>query len=469
MNRSAGVWMLLAALGGCTSIERTPDQGSCGCSGGIPQAVPNVQGPWGAPVPQMAAYAPPPSSAMTTIGPWGQKQTSARSESASGVVQAGYTTPADSASNIMQASGSGGPNGCAPGGNCPPPYPKVQTIPVMPPPPGQLPIPQNGMGPPGAVAAMGVLPPLSPSRFPTCRTSVRFLSPAGMSIAFYAPNCESKSGFGPNQVQTPGRYNFAQAAIYRLKVSNIPNRPGVELYPTLEVVPSSCKTDAFLAHSTVPVAFTEEDFEQVAAGNYVVKVIYLPDPQYQDLATTVPDEVVSSRLEPGVDPIAEAKRRGSVLLVVRVGNIDLEAPNTPAMDAPPPYHGPCAPGMPCAGAMGPGGPMGMGAMAGRGPAGPMTMTPPPVGQVMMTPNGPMMMTPNGPMPMGPNGALMANPATGSAPTVPTKGSGGAMTYPVQQPGAMAPSPGTGKAGAASDPFAEGSDSGSSKHWWQSGK
>ncbi len=134
------------------------------------------------------------------------------------------------------------------------------------------------------------------------------------------------------------RYNFLQASIYRLKLSDIPNRPGVELYPTLEVVPSKAKTCTFLSHSAVPVVFTEEDFEQVAAGNFVVKVIYLPDPQFQDLAATGPDEVVSSRLEPGMDPIVEAKRRGSILLVVRLGNIDLEAPNTPAMDSPNPFH-----------------------------------------------------------------------------------------------------------------------------------
>ena len=120
-------------------------------------------------------------------------------------------------------------------------------------------------------------------------------------------------------------------------MNDIPNRPGVELYPTLEVVPANAKTSTFLAHSAVPVTFTEEDFNQVAAGNYLVKVVYLPDPQFQDLAVTGTDEVISSRLEPGVDPIAEAHRRGSILLVVRLGNIDLEAPNTPAMNAPSPF------------------------------------------------------------------------------------------------------------------------------------
>ena len=72
----------------------------------------------------------------------------------------------------------------------------------------------------------------------------------------------------------------------------------------------------------MPVTFTDEDFDQVAAGNYIVKVVYLPDPQYQDLATLGTDEVVSSRLEPGKNPVAEAQRRGSLLLIVRMGNIN---------------------------------------------------------------------------------------------------------------------------------------------------
>ena len=197
-----------------------------------------------------------------------------------------------------------------------------------------------GAGPPGVVNAVGALTG-GQSPYPAQRTEVRFNGPNGMRIAWFGAGGEGRAGFGQQYLEAPGRYNFLQAAIYRLKLSDIPNRPGLELYPTLEVVPANAKTAAFLAHTSVPVTFTEEDFNQVQAGNYLVKVIYLPDPQFQDLATTGVDEVISSRLEPGVDPIAEAHRRGSILLVVRLGNIDLEAPNTPAMDAPSPFgaHG----------------------------------------------------------------------------------------------------------------------------------
>jgi len=229
---------------------------------------------------------------------------------------------------VMQAGGPMcGPNGCPPGAA------------------------------PGAVNAVGALTggPVAP--FPVQRTSVRFVGPSGMKISWFGPTADGRPGFGGEYLTAPGRYNFLQAAIYRLKLTDIPQRAGLDLYPTLEVVPVNAKTATFLAHSSVPVNITEEDLNQVAAGNFVVKVIYLPDPQFQDLASTGAEEIISSRLEPGVDPVAEALRRGSILLIVRLGNILLELPNTPAMDAPSPFA--ARQGMP-------GGPMGPG-MAGMPP------------------------------------------------------------------------------------------------------
>ncbi len=215
-----------------------------------------------------------------------------------------------------------------------------------------------------------------------------------MKVSGYVPSPDGRPTFSTTQLDAPGRYNFTQGAIYRLKLSHLPNRPNiVALYPTLEVAPATNKTGAFLAHSAVPVVFTDEDFDQVAAGNYLVKVIYLPDPQFQDVAAAGPDEVVSTRLDPGVDPVAEARRRGTVLLVIRMGNIDLEALNTPSMEAPNPYMMPpmprVMPGQPMAGQ---GKPMNMAAQGPvMGPQGPIMG---PQGQMM---SRPMNMTPQGPM------------------------------------------------------------------------
>lgn len=280
-----------------------------------------------------------------------------------------------------------GPSGAMPPGGLPPdipppaaspgpppilPLPGMPSLPSMPGLPGMPGMP-GGYHPPGAVAAVGALSS-SVSPFPVQRTEVRFVGPAGMRISWYAPRNDGRPGFSSQYLEAPARYNFAQAAIYRLKLSDIPNRPGVDLYPTLEVVPAKAKTCTFLAHSAVPVTFTEDDFEQVAAGNFLIKVIYLPNPEFQDVAATNIDELVSSRLDPGVDPIAEAQRRGSILLVIRLGNIDLEAPNTPSMETPSAYQycPPMAagnPGMLPPGMAGPGMPPGPG-MPGPGMGGP---------------------------------------------------------------------------------------------------
>ena len=129
--------------------------------------------------------------------------------------------------------------------------------------------------------------------------------------------------FDSNPLLVPGKQDFPQGAIYRLKVSQLPGRESVMLYPTLEVAPVTPRTDAYLAHAPIPVQFTEEDFDQVLSGNFVTKVIYLPDPEFTEVALAGVETLVSTRLDPGVDPIAEADRRGSILGILRMGNKDL--------------------------------------------------------------------------------------------------------------------------------------------------
>jgi hypothetical protein len=154
-------------------------------------------------------------------------------------------------------------------------------------------------------------------------SQIAFVGPEGMTVSW---DVSAPGAFDSQPLVCPGRYNFPQSAIYRLKLSNVPARPGVELYPTLEVGPTMPRTEAFLAHNAIPVQFTEEDFDQVLSGNFVTKVIYLPDPEFQELALAGVETLVSTRLDPGVDPVVEADRRGAILAIVRLGNKDLQAP-----------------------------------------------------------------------------------------------------------------------------------------------
>jgi hypothetical protein len=433
MKRTAGACVLLAALGGCTTMDYGPGMGAgsigCGGRGGYTAAVPGVQGPWGQPVAMAAPYSADPPGAAAA------KAMMARSLPLDMLHMRG----SGPSSPIQQASYVGSPT--------PPNHLPTNTI-APPGVPFQPILPASGQIP-GAVAAVGALPGGGPSPYPCKRTEIRFVAPVGMRVSWYAPSPNGMPGFTTASLEVPGRYNFLQGAIYRLKLSLIRNNVPLELYPTLQVLPSNAQTDAFVAHSAVPVAFTEEDFEQIAAGNFLVKVIYLPFPQFQDFAVTGPDEIVSTRLEPGVDPIAEAARRGNILLIVRVGNIDLEAANTPAMDAPGAYmpkpglpmglpgHG-MAPGMPGHGMMMPPG-AGMAGAMPLGPGMPMMMGPngPAGGQPGPQP-APMLPPANGTQPTGPAGMLPAPPAGVPVSQVPSAAALQQVQY--KQPPAPAATP-----------------------------
>jgi len=168
--------------------------------------------------------------------------------------------------------------------------------------------------PPDAVGGMAV--PGQPM------SQVGFIGPDGMQVRW---DVSTAGGFDSTPLVAPGRYDFPQGGIYRLKLTNIPGREGAELYPTLEVAPTTPRTAAFIAHNTVPVQLTDEDLDQVMTGNFVTKVVYLPDPDYQELAVAGVETLVSTRLDPGVDPVVEADRRGSILAIIRIGNKDLES------------------------------------------------------------------------------------------------------------------------------------------------
>jgi hypothetical protein len=148
-----------------------------------------------------------------------------------------------------------------------------------------------------------------------------FGEPDGMQIRW---DVAQVGGFDSEPLIVPGRQNFPEGGIFRMKLTNIVGREGVELYPTLEVAPVTPRTVAYLAHNAIPIQFTEEDFAQVRSGNFVTKVIYLPDPEFQEMALAGVETLVSTRLDPGVNPVVEADRRGSIMAVVRLGNKDIE-------------------------------------------------------------------------------------------------------------------------------------------------
>jgi hypothetical protein len=189
-----------------------------------------------------------------------------------------------------------------------------------------------------------------------------FTIPESMEVRYDATG---SGRFDSEPLVVPAVQNFGQGGIYRLKLTNIVGREGVELYPTVEIACGTPRTGAYLAHNAIPIQFTPDDLDQVLTGNFVTKVIYLPDPEFQGPAIAGIDTLVSNRLDPGLDPIVEADRRGTILAIIRLGNKDIEL----GAEAGAPLAGYAAGGIPMA--MGPC--MTDGCATGYGPSGGATM------------------------------------------------------------------------------------------------
>ncbi len=153
---------------------------------------------------------------------------------------------------------------------------------------------------------------LAPAVSAQQRTQVFFKEPSGMKV-FWFTTKDGKPSFSTTPLETPGRFNFVQGAIYRLKLTHLAGHAGLELFPTLEVAPVTQHSSEFLSHNAVPISLTDDDVNQVVKGNFLVKVVYLP------IQNGGGEQIA---LASGQDAVREAARRGSILVILRLGNID---------------------------------------------------------------------------------------------------------------------------------------------------
>jgi hypothetical protein len=162
-------------------------------------------------------------------------------------------------------------------------------------------------------------------------TQVKFIGQDGMSVGWLSGNALAR-----NQRFVPGRADFPQGAIYQLVFSNIPGEgwEGQSLYPTLEVRGAHPNTLSYLQHNPVPLEVTGEDLEHIRSNNMVTKVIYLPHPNFQARAVAGVETLVSTTLDPGNDPIQLAEQTGTIMLVLRVGNREMNFDQPAAIPQP---------------------------------------------------------------------------------------------------------------------------------------
>ncbi|MES2789014.1 MAG: hypothetical protein V4719_05290 [Planctomycetota bacterium] len=118
----------------------------------------------------------------------------------------------------------------------------------------------------------------------------------------------------------PSMAGLLLGPVYRVKLSGMPEYPGVELYPTIEMVsrlhPPAGRANEF----PVIIGFTANEIELAAQGQLVTKIIYLEQPNRASLQNTSRGKPVAPvRVTPRENPLEIADINGRPLAIVRLG------------------------------------------------------------------------------------------------------------------------------------------------------
>ncbi len=165
---------------------------------------------------------------------------------------------------------------------------------------------------PAAPHSLATLPASAPLLY------VRLTGPDGVNVTFY-------QGLAPaRRFAVPVTVGLRPGYIYRLKVTGFPQRPFLELHPTLEVRGTlRLPTDLGASRYPAPVYLSEFDAEQLLDGSLITKVVYLENPQKAIAEPGRKDQPAETEVPPDRDLLDESRQYGRPVLVFRAGNRDV--------------------------------------------------------------------------------------------------------------------------------------------------
>ncbi|MEO1529172.1 MAG: hypothetical protein AAFX06_27440 [Planctomycetota bacterium] len=172
--------------------------------------------------------------------------------------------------------------------------------------------------PPGAIWNS----PAAYSMQPTSFQPVKFYGPKGTE--FSMPN-----GGAMSQSEKNLMAGLLVGPVYRFRVTGIPFSPGVELYPTIELLGRLHPPPGQETRFPIPVTISESDLQNAMEGSLVTRVIYLEDPQSAAPLAKTNDDATPIDLTPKQDALATADSLGRPIAILRIGS--LAPPRNPAL------------------------------------------------------------------------------------------------------------------------------------------
>jgi hypothetical protein len=185
-----------------------------------------------------------------------------------------------------------------------------------------------GAMPPGAIGSLRLQ---RGGPLPGYFQPVRIRAPEGARIALAAEGFD-QAYFGDALV------GMQIGPVYRLMVTDIPNNPGLEVFPTIEVVDRLYPPPGLSLRFPIPIELTQDELELAARGSFVTRVIYVEDPHTAlPIAQPIQGEQPWIEAPPGEDPLVTADERGRPVAILRIGARVPNAADVASFQEPPPF------------------------------------------------------------------------------------------------------------------------------------
>lgn len=118
----------------------------------------------------------------------------------------------------------------------------------------------------------------------------------------------------------PVKVGMLVGSVYRLRVTNIPNRPGEELYPTIEVLDRMYAPRGREHRFPVPIVLEQDDLINALNGALIQRVVYLED---NEVASPISDEPGTQRVldvAGSENALQVADGLGRPMAILRIGS-----------------------------------------------------------------------------------------------------------------------------------------------------
>ena len=154
---------------------------------------------------------------------------------------------------------------------------------------------------------------------------VELRAPAGVTISL------AETGVFGAPMSTPATVGLLIGQVYRIRLMNLPEHEGQEVFPTIELVDRLYPPQGQELRFPVVIDLPIEDLLLALRGKFVTRVVYLESPQ-----VAMPYHQLGKGNDwfdvgPGKDPLTVADELGRPMAIVRLGGLVPQNPTSPDM------------------------------------------------------------------------------------------------------------------------------------------